>query len=162
MTPATPLQRVWLVANLASGSTGDTVVAGLETELAQRDIMIAGRTDFPAEPLPGPAGLAAAGADTLVVLGGDGTINAAVLAAADWDGQCLILPGGTMNLLAKQLHGDADIAPILAGLATARRVALPLVETEGGNGGGRALVGAIVGPAAAWVHCREGLRQRRF
>ena len=86
---------------------------------------------------------------------GDGTINASVCALADWDGAILVVPGGTMNMLAKSLHGDADPAAIIAAAHDReRRVALPFVEA----GKHRALVGLIVGPAANWYRAREHIR----
>src|SRR5688572_11847913 len=62
---------------------------------------------FPDEPLPSPAGLAGAGVDCVAVYAGDGTVNTLVTGLYGWDGAVLVLPGGTMNLLAKRLHGDA-------------------------------------------------------
>ena len=157
-TPARPLARVWLVANAASGSTDATVLDTLRAALETRGIAVAGETDFPAETLPGAAALTAASADTLLICAGDGTINAAWCAADDWDGQALILPGGTMNGLAKALHGDATRDDILDAAAAGTLTHPPLAEAQGH----RALVGVILGPAASWVHAREGVRKGRF
>ena len=157
MTPA-PLRRVWLVANAASGSTTSAVIDALRAGFAERGIDIAGESDFPAQSLPDSARLDAAGADTLVICAGDGTINAAWCAADDWGGQCLVLPGGTMNGLAKALHGDVDWSAILDALDDATLTRPPLAEAQGH----RALVGVILGPAAAWVDAREGVRKGRL
>lgn len=116
--------------------------------------VIAGRTDFPAAPLPDVATLNASDVDTVVLFAGDGTINAAVCALASWPGAILILPGGTMNLLARALHGERDVAAIIAGSREGHRVALPFVEA----GPHRAFVGLILGPAAHWVRAREAVR----
>ena len=90
---------------------------------------------------------------------GDGTINAAACALADWGGAILILPGGTMNMLAKLLHGDALPAAIVAAAHDRGRViAIPSVEA----GSYRAFVGLIVGPAASWFRPREMARKGRF
>ena len=105
------MKTLWLVLNTASGSTSDAIVA--EFEQACGDYVIAGRTAFPAETLPDATVLDAAGVETLVVFGGDGTINAATCNVEDWDGTALILPGGTMNGLAKMLHGDIGWAEVL-------------------------------------------------
>ncbi len=153
-----PLHRLWLVANPGSGSTSRQAVDGLPGHFAGSDVTIAERTRFPDQPLPSPSQLCDAGIDTLVIIGGDGTINAACAAAADWGGQCLALPGGTMNLLPKMLHDSLDHASIIAALPQARLVHLPLAEAEGHV----ALCGVILGPAAAWVHAREGIRNGRF
>ncbi|MBW6526845.1 hypothetical protein KZ813_08350 [Sphingomonas sp. RHCKR7] len=150
------MPRVWLVVNAASGSAQAALGATLAA--LDRHAILVGRTDFPASSLPQPAALDAADADTLAVLAGDGTINAAARAYAEWDGALLILPGGTMNLLARALHGEADPATIVAAAPRASRVALSMVAA----GEHRALVGLILGPAASWNAARERLRQGRW
>lgn len=157
-----PLQRIWLVANHGSGSTSPAEVEALVAGFEGSDASVVGRTQFPDQPLPGPADLDEARADTLLIIGGDGTINAASDAAADWDGQCLVLPGGTMNLLPKALHGLNGREHILAAAPAGQLVRLPLAEADGFDGTKRALCGVILGPAASWVHAREGVRQGRF
>jgi diacylglycerol kinase family enzyme len=149
------MRRLWIITNPASGSTSPArcreVVALLEAESAT----VVGETDFPAARLPDAATLDTAQVDTLVLFAGDGTINAAVCALAHWPGAILILPGGTMNLLARTLHGDRDIPSIIAAASrTMRRTALPFVEA----GPHRAFVGLILGPAAHWVRAREAVR----
>lgn len=153
------MERLWFITNPQSGSADAAKAAALEEVFAERALHFVGRTLFPEEPLPEPAMLDEARVDTVVLFAGDGTINAAVCALAAWDGAILILPGGTMNLLAKALHGDTDPAAIVAAAhADARRIALPCVEA----GKHRALVGLIVGPAASWFRAREAVRARRF
>ena len=158
MTAANPMRKAWLVVNAGSGSTDAAVLDWLRERFAKVGVAVAGTTDFPEQPLPAAAQLDDAGADTLVICGGDGTINAAWSKADDWDGQCLVLPGGTMNGLAKALHGDATREAILAEAASAHLVNPPLATSEGRH----ALVGVILGPAASWVHAREGVRKGRF
>ncbi len=147
------MQRIWLVLNTASGSTSAEIIADFETACA--DYAIVGRTDFPGDPLPDAATLDGAEADTLVVFGGDGTINAATCKVDDWDGTALILPGGTMNGLAKALHGTLTWNAILARAPTAPAHPVPVAV----SGEHRALVGVIMGPAAAWFHAREVVRK---
>jgi len=146
------MKRLWLVLNTASGSTTAAIVGELETACAGFEIV--GRTDFPADALPDTGGLVAAGVDTLVVFGGDGTINAATCKVDDWNGAALILPGGTMNGLSKALHGDVAWRDILARAADAPVEQVP-VATCGEH---RAMVGVILGPAAAWFRAREVVR----
>jgi diacylglycerol kinase family enzyme len=110
--PARPLGRVWLVANRASRSTDEGRIAALEAALQSAGATIDGSSNFPLEPAPAAADLA--GIDTLVVMGGDGTLGAASAAAKGWDGQFLAIPGGTMNLLPKALHGDASLEALVA------------------------------------------------
>lgn len=146
------MKRIWLVLNTASGSTSAAIVAEFETACAAYDIV--GRTDFPADPLPDAAALDAASADTLVVFGGDGTINAATGKVDDWGGVALILPGGTMNGLARALHGPATWREVLDRAADAPTEAVAIAVC----GAHRAMVGVIMGPAASWFRAREYVR----
>jgi len=150
------MERLWFITNPHSGSSDATRAEAIETACGERGLSFVGRSDFPDQALPTPQDLNRAQADTVVLFAGDGTINAAVCSLADWEGAILILPGGTMNMLAKMLHGDADPATILAAAhARERRVALPCVEA----GKYRAFVGLIVGPAASWYRAREHVRE---
>ncbi|WBH16205.1 diacylglycerol/lipid kinase family protein [Sphingomonas radiodurans] len=151
------MRRLWIITNPASGSTSPARCAEVEALLRARGDEIVGRTDFPADPLPSVATIDAAGVDTVVLFAGDGTINAAVCALADWSGAILILPGGTMNLLARVLHGEHDITAIIA-TDEDRLTALPFVEA----GPHRAFVALILGPAAHWARAREAARAGRL
>lgn len=152
------MERLWFITNPHSGSATREKCEALETVFEERGLVLAGRTEFPDADIPDEAELAAAQVDTVVLFAGDGTINAALCALAEWDGAFLILPGGTMNLLAKALHGDAEPAAIIhAAHDGGRKVALPYVEA----GPHRAFVGLILGPAAHWARAREAARKGR-
>lgn len=152
------MKNLWFITNPQSGSATQEKCAALEAVFEERGLSLAGRTGFPADAIPDPATLDAAGVDTVVLFAGDGTINAALCALADWSGAFLILPGGTMNMLAKILHGDADPAAIVhSAHGSARRVALPFAAA----GPHRAFVGLIIGPAAHWGRAREAARAGR-
>ena len=153
------MERLWFVTNPNSGSSGAAKAEAIEAACVEGGLRFVGRTGFPDEALPTIEQLDRAGADTVMLFAGDGTINAAACALADWGGAILILPGGTMNLLAKALHGDADPAAIVgAAHRNDRRIALSYVEA----GEHRALVGLIVGPAASWYRAREHVRDGRL
>ncbi|MEO5938694.1 MAG: diacylglycerol kinase family protein [Sphingomonas sp.] len=153
------MQRLWFITNPHSGSSDAAKAEAILAIFVERGLTLAGRTDFPAAELPTPGALAKADVDTVVLFAGDGTINAAVRALAEWDGAILVLPGGTMNMLAKSLHGDADPAAIiLAAHDNEHLIPLPFVEA----GKHRALVGLIVGPAANWFRARESIRERKL
>lgn len=153
------MHKLWFITNPGSGSSTTAKCEAIEATFDERGLRFAGRTDFPEQKLPTPKSLDAAGIDTVVLFAGDGTINAAVCALADWQGAILILPGGTMNMLAKVLHGGADAPAIIhAAFEAGETVALPYVEA----GKHRALVGLIIGPAANWVHARELVRAGRI
>lgn len=152
------MERLWFITNPDSGSATREKCEALEAVFEERGLMLAGRTGFPDAPIPPERELAAAKVDTVVLFAGDGTINAALCALADWDGAFLVLPGGTMNLLAKTLHGNAEPAAIVhAAHEAGRGVALPYVEA----GPHRAFVGLILGPAAHWARAREAVRKGR-
>ncbi len=153
------MERLWLITNLKSGSADGGKAQALEAVCAEQGLVIVGRTLFPAEALPDAAMLGQAGADTLMLYAGDGTINAALCRLGRWPGAVLILPGGTMNMLAKRLHGDKDAEGIVhAAYEGARTVRLHHVEV----GARRAFVGLIAGPAATWGHARELAREGRW
>ncbi|WP_404371757.1 diacylglycerol/lipid kinase family protein [Sphingomonas sp. MMS24-J45] len=153
------MQKLWFITNPKSGTATPAKADALAALFAESGLTLVGRTAFPDYALPTPQSLDAAGVGTAVLYAGDGTINAAVAALDAWNGAILILPGGTMNLLAKLLHGAAEPAAIVAAaVAQARTVSLPCVEV----GGQRALVGLILGPAANWVRARELVRAGRL
>jgi diacylglycerol kinase family enzyme len=153
------MERLWLITNHASGSAGEAKCAAVEAIFAERGMVLAGRTVFPRDTLPASTELEAKRIDTVVLFAGDGTINAAVCALDGWAGAVLILPGGTMNMLAHQLHGDADPHAIVhAAHAERELTTLPFVEA----GPHRAFVALIVGPAATWAHARELVRKREL
>ncbi|MHA6719879.1 diacylglycerol/lipid kinase family protein [Sphingomonas sp. RS6] len=150
------MHTLWFITNPSSGTTSRAKCEALEAVFDERGLVLAGRTEFPADALPNGSALDAAGVDTVVLFAGDGTINAALSALAEWPGAFLILPGGTMNLLAKALHASTDPHAIIhAAHGCDRRVALPYVEAEGK----RAFVGLILGPGASWFRAREAVRQ---
>ena len=153
------MQRLWFISNIRSGSATQAGCEAIEAVCAEKGLALAGRTRFPDDPLPDPAELAAARVDTLMLFAGDGTINAALCHYADWDGAILVLPGGTMNLLARELHDVLDPVEIVRRAATLHRtVAVPQVIA----GDHRAFVGVILGPAAYWYRARENMRAGRI
>lgn len=150
--------KFWLITNQSSGSTSADRQTALIERLRENGFAEVGVTNFPDDPLPTAGELDAAGVELAVLFAGDGTINAAICELEYWDGAILILPGGTMNLLARTLHGDADLFAIIdRANIHAPRVALPYVEA----GESRAFVGLILGPAANWAHAREAARAGR-
>ncbi|MBP8232991.1 MAG: hypothetical protein KAY22_11855 [Rhizorhabdus sp.] len=150
--------RAWLISNLASGSTDAETLDRLPALFPALDFV--GHSRFPDEPLPPVAALRGRSVSLIVLLAGDGTINAAATLYDSWEGAALILPGGTMNMLAQLLHGPSTVGDIAAaiGRGDAVRETLCYVAAEDR----RAYVGAIAGPAGLWAHAREAVRQGRF
>ena len=153
------MEKLWFITNPNSGSATRPKCEALEAVFEEQGLTLVNRTEFPDQDLPEPADLDKAGVDTVVLFAGDGTINAALRALEQWQGAFLILPGGTMNLLAKGLHSETDPHKIVhAAHQCDRRVALPYVEA----GEHRAFVGLILGPAASWFRAREAVRDGKI
>ncbi len=185
------MTRIWLVVNPASGSYDASVPARLAEAARQSGAELVGTTIFPDAPLPDAAALTAERIDILAVHTGDGTINAAMHAAAgnaamhaaagnaampaaagpttmhaaaDWTGALLALPGGTMNLLARHLHDARDPAAILLAALDPAATARHVTMVAGVDADCTidGLVGVFAGPTTAWGDVRETLRRYDF
>ena len=151
------MNRIWLVTNAASGSFSAANHDALAAQLARLGCVVVETSDFPDRALPDSARLERGAIDTLVLYAGDGSIAAAIKASAGWSGRVLVLPGGTMNLLAKRLHGARDVEAIVdavkaGGGRSSRLTGARLGEEV-------ALVGIIAGPVTAWAAVREDVRE---
>ena len=149
------MNECWLIVNRTSGSHDpdqcDAIGQALSGHTGKPTRLIA----IPEEAMPGFA--EAKAASTIAIFAGDGTTSAAVTALDGWGGDLLVLPGGTMNLLSRKLHGDREPMAILedAFSPQARSIALPVAEGHGL----RSLVGIVAGPTAAWGEVREHMRK---
>ena len=74
-----------------------------------------------------------------------------------WDGAVLPLPGGTLNLLSKELHGDRSVTEILSDAlqGKGRRQPVPMIRSDDGD----AFITIVAGPATQWAEVRETMRQ---
>lgn len=147
----------WLVINSASGSYSVEAVAALEQAFADAGRPLARVVTIPDHDAPDRAALETAGVDLLAIYTGDGTINGVVTGLYGWGGKMLVLPGGTQNLLAKSLHGDAPAEDIVAALGRGELAAVSrhLVRTSQGD----ALCEVLAGPGARWSDVREAMRE---
>ena len=145
-----------MAANINSGSYDEGLCKEVSQALSAEGHEMARLIECPHEDLPDAATLRQAGVDALAVFGGDGTVNGAMRQAEGWDGHILVLPGGTMNLLSRSLHGDVDSETIAQRYAQGRTklARMPVAEGEGEI----ALVGVIAGPTTAWGDVREDMR----
>ncbi len=148
---------IWLLANESSGSNTPAALAALEDCCGNHGFRVVRRISFPEESPPDPAALDASGIDLLAIYAGDGTVNEAVTGLYGWGGAVLVLPGGTMNLLSRRLHGDTAMEEIVARAASgsSRLVRPKVARTAYGD----ALAGLLVGPGTAWYAVREAMRQ---
>ncbi|MBB3034307.1 diacylglycerol/lipid kinase family protein [Alteriqipengyuania lutimaris] len=147
---------IWLITNAGSGSVHEELLATLHETCARAELCIAEHTEFPSDDLPKPEEIARRGIETVLVLGGDGTINAAISALQGWEGAILPLPGGTQNLLTKRLHGDAEVDAVVQAFArgqASRRRPKILRSSKG-----LALAGLLIGPGTSWNAVREAMR----
>lgn len=149
-------QSIWLVRNEASGSNDERALADLRAALDEAGLALCGETDFPKHEPPTRNELRSHGAGILAVFAGDGTISHIVSRLFGWDGAILPLPGGTMNLLCRKLHGASRPEEIIARLraGAARKVRPAILQSQCGP----ALTGALVGPGTAWNDVREAMR----
>lgn len=103
-------QRVLAVVNPAAGDQGEVDVEGrLRASFAAAAGFDLHRTE-PGEDLPAIVGAAIdGGVDLVVVCGGDGTVSEVAAAVAGRDCRLAIVPGGTANLLARELGLPLDL-----------------------------------------------------
>lgn len=151
-----PTSRCWLVVNPDSGSNDESSGETIAAALTERGWQVSRIITLPDQALPDQAALVANEVGMVVCYTGDGSVNALIGRLSGWAGKVLVLPGGTMNLLARRLHRALDVGAILdivaGGGAAARRPACVRYD------GGLALAGLLVGPGTSWGRVRESLR----
>lgn len=147
---------LWLLTNAKSGSNSEAALDELQGHCGAAGLSIARVIRFPEENLPSIGELDAAGIECLAIFTGDGTLNAAITSLYGWSGAVLVLPGGTMNLLANRMHGEADLCTIFERYqrGAMRRWRPAIARCEAGD----ALAGLLIGPGTAWADVREALR----
>ena len=149
--------RPILVCNIQSGSHDPAIREAIDEVCRAAGAPLGATFELPEDDLPDAAALRAQGIDLLLVWTGDGTINAAAQKATGWDGAILPLPGGTLNLLSKALHGDRPAPEILADAfaGKGRRRRIPIIRSAAGEG----FITVVAGPATRWAEVRETMRQ---
>nr|WP_321510003.1 diacylglycerol kinase family protein [uncultured Hyphomonas sp.] len=95
-------------------------------------------------------------ADAVIVWGGDGTLACALNACGTTGLPVLALPGGTMNMLPKRLHGDGAWHEILE-----RVLSAPMTQTlaAGEVDGQRFYIAALFGRLTGLAETREAVRK---
>jgi len=149
--------RPALLCNNQSGSHDPAIEAAIADACTAAGAPLIATFTLPDDDIPDGAALRARDIDLLLVWTGDGTINAAAVKAARWDGAILPLPGGTLNLLSKALHGDRPAPEILTDAlgGKGRRRPIPTVRSESDE----AFITVVAGPATRWAEVRETMRQ---
>ncbi len=143
-----------LVVNRRSGSYDRAAIDAILGRAAELGCGETREICIPDDECPGPDDLAEN--ELLAIYAGDGTVNGTITRLYGWSGAVLVLPGGTMNLLSKRLHGDVEWEAILEKLANggAERVRPNIIRTSQGD----ALAGVMAGPGTSWNEVREAMR----
>jgi hypothetical protein len=150
------MKRTFLVINAHSGSAAAVDDAEVKAALAAAGFDVVKQARIPDSDCPDRASVERADCDAIVVLSGDGTIASLNEQLRGWGGEMLVLPGGTMNLLSRRLHGEAALAELIAQLPGTRFEAahIPILKV----GEREVLTGLTVGPSTRWGEVREGIR----
>lgn len=155
------MESIWIIVNTASGSFDTTLPERLSALATDHGAHVDRVISLPEEELPDATTLDAAGVTLLAIHSGDGTVNSAARRLGQWGGKLLVLPGGTMNLLARRLHATRDVAAIVSEALGAPARFLSVTAAQGqGDDALSALVGIFAGPTTAWGDVRESLRRR--
>lgn len=101
----------------------------------------------------------AAGADVVIVLGGDGTARAAAALAPKNAPPLILLPGGTLNLLARVLYGELAWPDALAAALTRGEKRL---LTTGLANGEPFFIAAMFGAPTLLARAREAVREGKL
>jgi hypothetical protein len=145
----------WLIYNGASGSHDDAALQALVDALAaagHRPDKVLDCKDG----TPDAAEANTAGLGTIAIHGGDGTLSRTIGDLEGFNGAVLPLPGGTFNLLCRQIYGERDPTEIVGlfgagALQPDRRACI-----RGPNM--LALCELLAGPGAKWADVREEMR----
>ncbi len=145
----------WLLYNGASGSHDEDVLKGLVESFARIGRPVDRVADC-REDAPDARSADAAGIGLIAVHGGDGTLSRTIGTLEGFSGAVLPLPGGTYNLLAREMFGERSPLEIIdmlgeSGLTPVRR---PCLRGDGVL----ALAELLAGPGAKWADVREELR----
>ena len=146
-----------LICNDQSGSFDPAIRDAIEAVCRDAGTPLAATFTLPDGDVPDANLLRERGIDLLLVWTGDGTINAAATKTAGWEGALLALPGGTLNLLSKQLHGDRPAPEILTDALAGKghRRPIPTIRSDDSE----AFITVVAGPATRWAEVRETMRQ---
>lgn len=147
-----------ITAVLNTGSGSVTAAAGSQVESLFEAADLTHAQIVVADPETIEAALkdAAASAEVVVVLGGDGTIRTAARECGRSRSLLVPLPGGTMNMLPHALYGPHPWAKALADT-----LANPRIQTVSGGRVGQETFycAAIFGAPSLWADAREAVRQ---
>lgn len=150
------MKRTLLITNTNSGSAGGVDEQSVVSSLKLAGLDIVETRVLPEQDLPSQKQLDDKSIEIVAILSGDGTISSFYAKLAKWGGAILVLPGGTMNLLSRRLHGDVSLDVLLESLSKGglvpKQIALIAVAEK------HILTGLTIGPSTRWAEVREGMR----
>lgn len=146
----------WLIFNGSSGSHDEEtlrqIVAAMGAAGRPADKVLDCKDGTPDAPEANAAGLG-----LIAVHGGDGTLSRTIGALEGFTGSVLPLPGGTFNLLAREMYGERDPLEIVEMLGKGQLG--PSRRTAIRGEGVLALCELLAGPGAKWADVREEMRE---
>lgn len=148
--------ETWLIYNGASGSHDDDALRAMVDAMGAAGHAPTKVVDCK-DGTPDAAEANRGGLGLVAVHGGDGTLSRTIAGLEGFSGRVLPLPGGTFNLLAREIFGERsplDIIEMLGAghLAVRRRNCIR-------GDGVLALCELLAGPGAKWADVREELRE---
>ena len=150
------MKRTLLITNTNSGSAGGVDEQSVVSSLKLAGLDIVETRVLPEQDLPSQKQLDDQSIEIVAIVSGDGTISSLYAKLAKWSGAILVLPGGTMNLLSRRLHGDVSLDVLLESLSKGglvpKQIALIAVAEK------HILTGLTIGPSTRWAEVREGMR----
>lgn len=129
------MRNILVLLNARAGALIDAGAAALQealqAELSARGAQVSVRTLSPRRMIAAIAQAASSAHDTIVIGGGDGSVNAAVNVLAGTGKTLGVLPCGTMNLFARDLGMPADLRAAVGALARAEPRKVDLASLNG-------------------------------
>lgn len=146
----------WLIYNGSSGSHDDKVLRDLLGALEAAGRPAAGVIDCK-DGTPDAAEANAAGLGLIAIYGGDGTMSRTLRGLEGFSGEVLTLPGGTFNLLAREMFGERNPLEIVELLANGGLAPVKPTCIRGNDV--LAFAELLAGPGAKWADVREEMRE---
>lgn len=148
--------ETWLIYNGASGSHDDEALNALVEAMAAAGHKPARVVDCK-DGAPDAEEANRKGIGLIAVHGGDGTLSRTIAGLEGFAGQVLPLPGGTFNLLSREIFGERDRLEIVGLLAKGHLTVRRRTCIRGDSV--LALCELLAGPGAKWADVREELRE---
>jgi len=144
------------VLNTGSGSCDPSAAQRMSDIFSDAGLSHAEVVSVPPAQIESALKRAAALAQVMVVLGGDGTIRAAATHCSEASRLLIPLPGGTMNMLPRALYGSRSWPDALADTLSAPSIR----DISGGRAGAEPFFcAAVIGAPSLWADAREALRR---